>query len=137
MVDESILSVENPNQPIIKSVVPVLTFRLIYVRPLYAQGTVLGEKNSRVHAHMQDRQMIANIRTQDDIFVIEPSWRHLPEHQNLNDNKARMIIYRQSDMNMTALNGHINSSACAVDDLMMEMRDKEKVSEVLNHILLN
>lgn len=76
---------------------------------------------------MQDRQVIANIKTQDDVYVIEPSWRHLPEHEGLNDNKARMIIYRQSDVNMTVLNHHKNSSVCAVDDLMKEIREQEKV----------
>ncbi|KAH9383721.1 hypothetical protein HPB48_025487 [Haemaphysalis longicornis] len=55
--------------------------------------TVDGELVSNVSAHIDEGVMTASIRIKDDVYVVEPSWRHLPD-----DNNATMIVYRASDV---------------------------------------
>ncbi|KAG0430713.1 hypothetical protein HPB47_022436, partial [Ixodes persulcatus] len=52
-----------------------------------------GELDSNVSAHMDDGVMTASIRVKNDIYVVEPSWRHIPQ-----DSNATMIVYRASDV---------------------------------------
>lgn len=59
----------------------------------FFEGRVFGELVSNVSAHIDEGVMTASIRIKDDIYVVEPSWRHLPD-----DNNATMIVYRASDV---------------------------------------
>ncbi|KAK8763468.1 hypothetical protein V5799_033919 [Amblyomma americanum] len=59
----------------------------------FFEGRVFGELVSNVSAHIDEGVMTASIRIKDDTFVVEPSWRHIP-----NDNNATMIVYRASDV---------------------------------------
>ena len=57
----------------------------------------VGEENtSSVRATWEDDDnVIATVMTKDDIYVVEPSWRHLPQSDN-----HTMIVYRKSDIQM-------------------------------------
>ncbi|KAL1492943.1 hypothetical protein ABEB36_011104 [Hypothenemus hampei] len=59
----------------------------------FFEGRVFGETDSHVNMHIDDGVMTGNIHVPDDIYHIEPSWRHIPEHDN-----RTMITYKQSDI---------------------------------------
>ncbi|CAH1120933.1 unnamed protein product [Ceutorhynchus assimilis] len=59
----------------------------------FFEGRVFGEAQSHVNMHIEDGVMTGNIHMPDDIYHIEPSWRHIPEHDN-----RTMITYKQSDI---------------------------------------
>ncbi|XP_047500648.1 ADAM 17-like protease [Penaeus chinensis] len=73
----------------------------------FYEGRVFGEKTSEVSAHLEDGVMTATIRTPDDTYHIEPSWRHIPDTK-----EDSMIVYRGSDVkyswedNHPSLKGH-------------------------------
>nr|AMO02512.1 ADAM 17-like protein [Tityus serrulatus] len=67
----------------------------------FFEGRVFGEKNSEVTAHIDNGLITAAIRTPEDTYIIEPSWRHLSE-----DNNASMIIYRGSDVKFSWDSSH-------------------------------
>ncbi|XP_013383117.1 ADAM 17-like protease isoform X2 [Lingula anatina] len=56
-------------------------------------GYVEGEPDSSVLAYFEDKDLSATIKTPEDTYVIEPSWRHLSKSENYS-----MIAYRGSDM---------------------------------------
>ncbi|KAI8497352.1 Disintegrin and metalloproteinase domain-containing protein 17 [Branchiostoma belcheri] len=63
-------------------------------------GQVLGEPGSTVEAHLEDDGVLsARVTVGEDIYFIEPSWRHLPSGENVT-----MISYRARDVkfNFTA-----------------------------------
>ena len=59
----------------------------------FYDGRVFGETQSRAQVHMEDGVITANIETKEDIYHIEPSWRHLPDTDD-----QTMIAYRESDI---------------------------------------
>ncbi|XP_064473822.1 ADAM 17-like protease [Ornithodoros turicata] len=67
----------------------------------FYEGRVFGELDSNVSAHLDDGVMTASIRVQDEIYVVEPSWRHIPDNDN-----ATMIVYRDSDVNYSWDHNH-------------------------------
>ncbi|KAK3755747.1 hypothetical protein QZH41_019973, partial [Actinostola sp. cb2023] len=58
----------------------------------FYKGYVEGEE-SHARVHLQDGLMTASIVTQNETYIIEPSWRHLE-----NSNQDEMIAYRHSDV---------------------------------------
>ncbi|CAH0399494.1 unnamed protein product [Chilo suppressalis] len=62
-------------------------------RDNFYTGRVFGEKASDVKVHMEDGVLTGIIHTPDETYHIEPSWRHIPGH----DEKT-MITYRSSDI---------------------------------------
>lgn len=62
----------------------------------FYEGYVDGEIASEVSAHMEDGLMTATITTPEDVFYVEPSWRHLSDAKN-----ESMIAYRGSDVKHT------------------------------------
>ncbi|KAJ0175172.1 hypothetical protein K1T71_009313 [Dendrolimus kikuchii] len=62
-------------------------------RDNFYTGRVFGESASDVKLHLEDGVITGIIHTPDETYHIEPSWRHLPHH----DEKS-MIIYRSSDI---------------------------------------
>ncbi|XP_078584845.1 ADAM 17-like protease isoform X1 [Branchiostoma floridae x Branchiostoma japonicum] len=57
-------------------------------------GQVLGEPGSTVEAHLEeDGVLSARVTVGEDIYFIEPSWRHLPTGENVT-----MISYRARDV---------------------------------------
>lgn len=68
---------------------------------------------------------MATITTKDETYVVEPSWRHLPLSEvSKEENKKKMIVYKQSDLNFTRLNNHLNGY-CDVENLMKDIRKKK------------
>ncbi|XP_066152837.1 ADAM 17-like protease isoform X1 [Euwallacea fornicatus] len=59
----------------------------------FFEGRVFGESNSHVNMHIEEGVLTGNIHMPDDIYHIEPSWRHIPGHDN-----QTMITYKQSDI---------------------------------------
>ncbi|XP_068218960.1 ADAM 17-like protease isoform X2 [Palaemon carinicauda] len=59
----------------------------------FYEGHVDGEFSSDVSAHMEDGVMTATITTPEDVFYVEPSWRHISDTKN-----ESMIAYRGSDV---------------------------------------
>ncbi|XP_022236149.1 ADAM 17-like protease, partial [Limulus polyphemus] len=70
----------------------------------FFEGHVFGEKNSDVTVHIDEGMMTASIQTPDETYVVEPAWRHLPDHDN-----TTMIAYRTSDIKETpeSQDGHL------------------------------
>jgi len=62
----------------------------------FYDGRVFGESKSRAQVHMEDGVITANIETADEIYHIEPSWRHLPETDD-----QTMIAYKESDIKLS------------------------------------
>lgn len=52
-----------------------------------------GEKGTHVSAHIDDGVLTAAIRTSEDTYIVEPSWRHVSDEDN-----SSMIVYRGSDV---------------------------------------
>jgi len=80
--------------------------RVVDVQLNMYHGYVEGERDtSSVNAYWdEDKTLTASIRNTEDVFVIEPSWRHLPNSSNYS-----MISYRGSSINMTKDLGQIDS----------------------------
>ncbi|XP_063706885.1 ADAM 17-like protease [Culicoides brevitarsis] len=57
------------------------------------RGRVFGEMNSHVQAHIDNGVLTASIMLSDETYHIEPSWRHLPYHEN-----KHMVAYKASDV---------------------------------------
>ncbi|XP_074656602.1 ADAM 17-like protease [Tubulanus polymorphus] len=64
----------------------------------YYKGHVYGESGSDVYAHFEDDALHAEITTEHEKYIIEPSWRHLPHSHNYT-----MISYKASDMKLPHL----------------------------------
>ncbi|KAL4710957.1 hypothetical protein ACJJTC_017922 [Scirpophaga incertulas] len=62
-------------------------------RDNFYTGRVFGEKSSDVKLHYEDGVVTGIIHTPDETYHIEPSWRHIPNHD-----KKTMITYRSSDI---------------------------------------
>ncbi|GFU62879.1 ADAM 17-like protease [Trichonephila clavipes] len=60
---------------------------------LYRALPLLGEVGTQVSAHIDDGILTAAIRTSEDTYIVEPSWRHV----SFKDNSS-MIVYRGSDV---------------------------------------
>lgn len=81
--------------------VPRQKYRVVLQSGIYCLLTcyldIVGEEStSAVRATWEDdNNIIATVKTQDEIYVIEPSWRHLPESDN-----HTMIVYKKSDVKM-------------------------------------
>ncbi|XP_053192874.1 disintegrin and metalloproteinase domain-containing protein 17 [Scomber japonicus] len=59
----------------------------------YFIGHVIGEENSRVHAHIDDNEFSAHILTDETEYNIEPLWRFTPTPPD-----GRLLIYRSEDI---------------------------------------
>ena len=62
----------------------------------FYDGRVFGESKSRAQVHMEDGVITANIETDEEIYHIEPSWRHLPA-----TDEQTMIAYKESDIKLS------------------------------------
>ncbi|XP_070533184.1 ADAM 17-like protease isoform X1 [Ptychodera flava] len=62
-------------------------------KDLLYHGHLADESNTHVKAMIEKDSLTATIRTNEDIYVIEPSWRHITEEHNYT-----MIAYRNSDV---------------------------------------
>ena len=65
-------------------------------RDSFYDGRVFGETKSRAQVHMEDGVITASIQTPDDIYHVEPAWRHLPE-----TDEETMIAYKESDIKLS------------------------------------
>ncbi|KAL5017900.1 hypothetical protein ScPMuIL_003622 [Solemya velum] len=59
----------------------------------FLKGSLKDDDESEVHAHWEDDALLAEIHTADNVYTIEPAWRHLENSPN-----HSMIAYRQSDI---------------------------------------
>ena len=57
----------------------------------FFEGRVFGEVKSSASVHLEDGLMTAKIETPEEIYHIEPSWRHF-------STKKSMIAYKESDV---------------------------------------
>ena len=62
----------------------------------FYDGRVFGESKSRAQVHMEDGVITANIETDEEIYHIEPSWRHMPD-----TDEQTMIAYKESDIKLS------------------------------------
>ena len=60
-------------------------------------GRVFGELKSRATVHLEDGMLTAKIETPEEIYHIEPSWRHLKTNDK-NKSPDQMIVYKESDV---------------------------------------
>ncbi|KAM7395873.1 hypothetical protein PAMA_007245 [Pampus argenteus] len=97
----------------------------------YFTGHVIGEENSRVHAHIDDHEFSAHILTDESEYNIEPLWRFSPASPD-----GHLLIYRSEDIrNLSRLHqpsvcGYVtsNSSLLLPDSVraaMLEDREEE------------
>ncbi|KAL9961542.1 hypothetical protein ACROYT_G030500 [Oculina patagonica] len=68
----------------------------------FYRGYDEGDPSSRASVHVDHGVITASIATKDDIYIIEPAWRHIGEFSN-----QQMISYRHSDVksNITSPQG--------------------------------
>ncbi|KAK3082731.1 hypothetical protein FSP39_003734 [Pinctada imbricata] len=78
-------------------------------------GRLVDDDSSHVEAHWEGQYLTASVTTAKDVFIVEPSWRHLGHSSN-----HSMIVYRQRDLiqssphNMAGIN--LPASFCGVDN---------------------
>ena len=58
---------------------------------------MFGELKSRATVHLEDGMLTAKIETPEEIYHIEPSWRHLKDNDK-NKSPDQMIVYKESDV---------------------------------------
>jgi len=63
----------------------------------FYEGRVFGELKSRATVHLEDGMLTAKIETPEEIYHIEPSWRHLKTNDK-NKSPDQMIVYKESDV---------------------------------------
>lgn len=84
-------------------------------RENFFTGHVIGEVNSRVQAHIGDKDFSAHILTDEAEYNIEPLWRFIQDPRD-----GRLLIYRSEDIrNVTRLAapkvcGYVNANASEV-----------------------
>lgn len=78
-------------------------------RENFFKGRVFGEAKSEVGLHVEDGVMMGSIHLPDEIYHIEPSWRHLPDLGN-----RTMITYRESDVKLSWEQGDLDSNELGV-----------------------
>lgn len=59
----------------------------------FYEGRVFGQLKSSASVHLEDGVLTGKIVTPEEIYHIEPSWRHIPE-----DDPDAMIVYKESDV---------------------------------------
>ena len=64
---------------------------------IFILGRVFGELKSRATVHLEDGMLTAKIETPEEIYHIEPSWRHLKTNDK-NKSPDQMIVYKESDV---------------------------------------
>ena len=62
-------------------------------RHAWYEGRVYGQTGSHVRMHLEDGMMTARILTPDDVYNVEPAWRHVASAD-----QGTMIVYRESDV---------------------------------------
>lgn len=62
-------------------------------RSKFLSGRLYDDPDSSVHVHWDGEVMTASIATQDEVYFVEPSWRHLPPSVN-----HSMVSYKKSDV---------------------------------------
>ncbi|KAK9721989.1 Reprolysin family propeptide [Popillia japonica] len=68
----------------------------------FYNGRVFGETNSHVNMHIDDGMLTGSIHLPDEIYHLEPSWRHLPHLDN-----RTMIAYKSSDIKLSWEHAHL------------------------------
>lgn len=65
-------------------------------RDNFFKGRVFGESESEARLHIEDGVMLGSIYLPEEIYHLEPSWRHLPDLDN-----RTMIAYKESDIKLS------------------------------------
>lgn len=66
-------------------------------RDNFYKGRVFGESKSEVRVHLdEDGVMMGSIHLPDEVYHVEPSWRHLADLDN-----RTMITYKESDIKLS------------------------------------
>lgn len=78
-------------------------------RENFFKGHVFGEIESEVGLHVDDGVMMGSIYLGDEIYHVEPSWRHLSGFDN-----RTMIFYRESDVKLSWDQSDLDSNELGV-----------------------
>ncbi|XP_026468588.1 ADAM 17-like protease isoform X2 [Ctenocephalides felis] len=73
----------------------------------FFKGRLFGEIDSDARVHIENGLVTATIHLPDEIYHIEPSWRHFQHHGN-----ETMIAYRQSDVLLSWEHSGQSSKTC-------------------------
>ncbi|CAG5128770.1 unnamed protein product, partial [Candidula unifasciata] len=68
-------------------------------------GHLADDENVKADAHTEDGFWTASIYDKEDVYTLEPSWRHLPPSDN-----HSMIIYRHSDIKWDNIFPHLDKA---------------------------
>lgn len=93
-------------------------------RENFYKGRVFGEAKSEVGLHIEDGVMMGSIHLPDDIYHIEPSWRHLPDLDN-----RTMITYRESDVKLSWEKGDLDANELGVKTCGYVREEGKEVDE--------
>lgn len=93
---------------------------------------MLGDAKSSVTAHMHDKLLTANIVTNNETYIVEPLWRHLPQPQGVGSHVCKqcrdLLVYRESDIKKeNLLHPHGKGGFCDTENLMKDFKKKLKV----------
>lgn len=78
-------------------------------RENFFKGRVFGEVKSDVGLHIEDGVMMGSIHLPNEVYHIEPSWRHLPDLDN-----RTMITYRESDVKLSWKESDLDSDGLGI-----------------------
>lgn len=105
---------------------------VVDVKPSMYHGYLEDEPDtSSITAYWEDDQTLsASIKTKSDVYIVEPSWRHLPNATNVT-----MITYKASDVDMERDFGknfcgyiRVNASEDEEGDEESEVYDDEEIT---------
>ncbi|XP_055851401.1 ADAM 17-like protease isoform X1 [Episyrphus balteatus] len=99
----------------------------------FYSGRVFGEMESNVRAHITDGLMTMVIHLPDEAYHIEPSWRHLKDHDN-----NTMVVYRASDVKLDWLKkkgelGAPMTCGYVKEGLELEEKDEDETENEIDH----
>ncbi|XP_033756847.1 ADAM 17-like protease isoform X2 [Pecten maximus] len=90
-------------------------------RSKFLSGKLYDDPDSSVHVHWDGEIMTASIATKDEVYFVEPSWRHFPPSVN-----QSMVSYKKSDVKVDpdAMIGGVMGEFDKADDFVgMELND--------------
>ncbi|KAK3096239.1 hypothetical protein FSP39_024834, partial [Pinctada imbricata] len=94
----------------------------------FFSGRLKDEERSKVDVHWEEGLMIASIVTEDDMYFVEPSWRHTLDIDN-----QSMIAYRKSDLKWhpTLYTEGTKGSFCGVNNSGTAIKEETQLDDGL------
>ena len=86
--------------------------RLVEInRDDWYEGRVFGESGSSAQVHLEDGVMTGRIQTRNEVYHVEPAWRHLDTAP-----RDTMVAYRESDVDLSWMGTEEGSKCAAVKE---------------------